>query len=81
MPEWALSREAIHRHFLLPALRKARIAYLYWLVGLTTADIAEDDQVATDEVTVKNIISYMKRQSVKIHRPQTVYGGLENPTN
>ena len=42
IPAWAQSESTMRAHILKPALRRYRIAYLYYLANLSAREIAEE---------------------------------------
>lgn len=58
VPEWANSDMALRWRIFGPALRRYRIAYLYWRCGWNAREVAEEMRMAKNAVEV--IISRLK---------------------
>lgn len=51
-PSWATSHLEIARTILGPALKRCRIAYLYWCVGWSAAEVAFEMGLSENDVRV-----------------------------
>ena len=50
VPSWAGSKHDIDDHIMGPARRRAKIAYWYWLVGWTAAEVANELMISENAV-------------------------------
>ena len=50
IPDWARSETQMRVHILAPALRRYRIAYLYYMVGMSARETAEELQTTANAV-------------------------------
>lgn len=49
-PEWVANEESFRRALFLPAIRRYRIAYLYWRCGWSAREVAEELGITTNAV-------------------------------
>ncbi len=71
IPAWALDNRFYLYVFGEEALRRARVAYLHWRVGMTPAQIA--DETKWPEKTIRNVITKLQAKTVKYsHQAGTV---------
>lgn len=54
LPVWANDDHSLRLHILGPALRRYRIAYLYWRVGMSAREVA--DEIETTVKAVENVV-------------------------
>jgi len=80
VPDWALDNRFFIHVFGEAAMKRARVAYLHWRVGMTPAQIA--DETNWPEKTIRNIITKLQAKTVKYsHRAGTVQvslGGVQS---
>ena len=57
IPEWANNDEKLRRRIFGPALRRYRIAYLYWRCGWNAREVAEELNISLTAVesTIKKL--------------------------
>jgi hypothetical protein len=49
-PPWAWNEKDLRKQLIGPALRRYRIAYMYWLVGMNAREIAEEMKTTTNAI-------------------------------
>jgi hypothetical protein len=57
VPPWASNDRAMRIRILGPALRRLRIAYLYWRLGWNSREVAEEMGMTTSQV--QNTLHYL----------------------
>ena len=62
VPEFAGSKRLLAARVLGPALRRYRIAYLYWLCGWNAREVAEEMHMTT--AAVKSVLSGLRQGEV-----------------
>lgn len=60
VPAWAGSLASIEAYLLRPVKRRARVAYLYWVMNWTVKDIAED--LGDTKGAVRQLLKRMSRE-------------------
>ncbi len=59
IPEWAMDDRSLRLAILFPALRRYRIAYLYWHLGLSAKEVAEE--IGITQGSVESVIHNLTR--------------------
>jgi hypothetical protein len=63
VPTWANSDKKLKMRIFGPAMRRYRIAYLYWRVGMSAREVSEEVGGSLD--SINNVIKYLKRNGDK----------------
>lgn len=50
IPDWANNDKALKMRIFGPAMRRYRIAYLYWRVGMSAREVAEELKISRKQV-------------------------------
>jgi hypothetical protein len=59
VPTWANSDKKLKMRIFGPAMRRYRIAYLYWRVGMSAREVA--DELRTTEDAVEQVLTRLRR--------------------
>ncbi len=68
IPQWALDDHSLRMTIIFPALRRYRIAYLYWHLGLSAREVAQE--IGISRSSVDNVIHKLSKLSgERVYKP------------